>query len=87
MRTIVDHSVMFLLDKGEGEVVRTATGYGQVSGVTVHLRDEREPQVHVSVRRCRKNGEDDKRMGNNTHTGADLPDVDVWVQRAREAIQ
>lgn len=84
MRTFVDHTVMFLLEKGEGDIVKTDTGYGQVSGVTVHFHGDRDPQVSVSVRRCRKDGTDDRRMG-NVHTSAEI-DTAPWVSRAREVV-
>ncbi len=87
MRTLVNREVMFLLDRGEGQVVPTETGYGEVSGVTVHLHDGGRVSMTVGVRRCRKDGSDDKRMG-NVYTGPkdELPDKDEWIERAKAAV-
>lgn len=93
MRTVVDHSVMFLLDDDEGDVVSVGSSepisppaYARLGGVTVHLHGDGRTRVSAGGIRCRKNGEPDKRMG-KTITSVVLPDEDAWVEKARTIVR
>lgn len=78
---------MFLLDAGEGDVVRCESGYGRVSGVTVHLPDGRLPMVSASARRCRADGTEDARFkGGNAHCYVKLPNEVDWIEQAIFAV-
>jgi hypothetical protein len=85
-RVWVEHTVTFSLHDNPGDVVRTTGGdWARLTGVTVHLYNDREPRIWAGGRRCRKDGNPDRRMG-NIGTSVELPDPDVWIERARQAI-
>ena len=82
----IEHTVTFSFYDNPGDVVRTTGGdWARLTGVTVHLYDDREPRIWAGGRRCRKDGEPDRRMG-NISTSVELPDPDVWIDRARRAL-
>lgn len=86
MRTQIEHVVWFGLEEGEGAVVpiRGMNAYGRIMGVTVRLNGNREPMVTAQGRRCRKDGERDRRIGNVL-----MPVVvneAEWVERARSEV-
>lgn len=81
--THVDHTVTFLLASPGDVLPMTDRGWARLTGITVHLYEDRPARVYAGGQRCRKDGERDKRMG-NVIVSVELPDPEVWIARAWE---
>jgi hypothetical protein len=86
MDTYIDQKVLFILSASEQFVVpRRGRGYVRVDGITVSFPHGREPQVWAGGIICRKDGEPGRGWG-KTSTSVDLPDVEPWIERARDEV-